>query len=400
MVEANAKILKKMLDRIGGEAEFLALSYNGEIRDAYFITTAPVRGFEKIVLGKDPIFVVNAAMRICGICHTAHGIASSEAFEDAMGIAPPYNGRILREAVGLVNRLQSHLLHLMLILPDIVPGERVLNYVIRVLKLHNIVSEILGELAGSVTHPPYIVIGGIAKSPSEDVLKKDIEKMERFLNQFMELLRDLENEYTERIDVLRNRRYSPPYLATHIFYGDKYNMDVNKVRILKYEDYRGNNIPDEARKTTSMIALYDDKTIETGPRARLTIYRNFTGDTLWDIQVARFIELKIDAKRIIELLEKIEPGEPTSTKILTYRHGKGIGVYEAPRGTLIHWVELDDNGRVKHYRIVVPTMFNIPQMENAAKGLSEEHVDVIPRIYDPCVPCSTHVVRIDYKGDV
>jgi len=67
----------------------------------------------------NPVFVINAAMRICGICHATHGIASSEAFEDAMGIMSPYNGLLLREVIELVNRIQSHILHLILMLPDI-----------------------------------------------------------------------------------------------------------------------------------------------------------------------------------------------------------------------------------------------------------------------------------------
>ncbi len=386
--------MRMELDRIGGEAELIAYSNNGVIKEAYFVTRAPVRGFEKMVMGKDPIFVVNAVMRICGICHAAHGIASSEAFEDAMGIAPPYNGRILREAIGLINRIQSHLLHLTLMLPDITPREKLGQYTIRVIKLYNTVSEILGSLGGSPTHPSYIVIGGISKMPSENMVAKTIEKTKKFIEEYKQLLQDLETDYTEKVDVLRSRRYHVKYIATHLFYGDKYNISLDKIRILRYEEYRGNNIPEEARRTTSMIALYADEKVEVGPRARLAIYRNFTGNTLWDIQEARFKEIMIDTEQILSLLDKIEYGEPTYTKILTYRRGKGVGVYEAPRGTLIHWVELDDNGRVKKYRIVVPTMFNIPHMEDAAIGFREEYVDLVPRIYDPCVPCSTHVIRL------
>jgi len=83
------------LQRIGGEAELIVYDDGGVVRQAYFITIAPVRGFEKIVKGKNPVFAVNAVMRICGICHAAHGIASAEAIEDAMGVSPPANGRYI-----------------------------------------------------------------------------------------------------------------------------------------------------------------------------------------------------------------------------------------------------------------------------------------------------------------
>ena len=385
---------RRELDRIGGEAEFIVYSVDGVVRDAYFVTRAPVRGFEKMVVGKDPIFVVNAVMRICGICHAAHGIASSEAFEDAMGIAPPYNGRVLREAVGLVNRVQSHLLHLMLMLPDIVHGELVKDYLVRVVKLYNKASEILGSLGGSPTHPSYIVIGGIYRVPGENIVAKNIEEIRRLIEEYHALRREIEDGYTEKIDVLRSRKYRPRYIASHLFYGDRYALDLGKIRVLRHEEYHGNNMPEEARGSTSMVALYGGEPVEAGPRARLGIYQGFSGDTLWDIQVARFNEITLAARRVAELLEKIEQGEPGYTRILTYRRGRGVGVYEAPRGTLIHWVELNDDGRVSSYRILVPTMFNIPHMEAAARGLREEYADLVPRIYDPCVPCSTHVIRL------
>lgn len=333
-------------------------------------------------------------MRICGICHAAHGIASSEAFEDAMGIVPPYNGRLLREAIGLVNRIQSHLLHLILILPDIVPHSLTREYSLRVIKLYNTISGVLEKLGGSTTHPNYIVIGGVLKKPSEEALSKITEELNTLSQDYRSLLKDLPSNYTEKVDFLKSRKYQTKYLATHLFYGDKYNIDVDKVYVKRYEEYKGKEIPGNIGRSTSMIALYDGKEVETGPRARLSIYKDFSGNTLWDIQLARFKEIEIDIERILELLNKIELREPTFTRVLIYRGGRGIGVYEAPRGTLIHTVELDDNGRVKQYKIIVPTMFNIPHIENAAISIREEYADLVPRIYDPCVPCATHIIRL------
>ncbi len=390
-------MFRRELERIGGEAELLAFAENGIVKDAYFVTTAPVRGFEKLVKGKNPVFVINAVMRICGICHAAHGIASAEAFEDAMGLAPPRNGRLLREAIGLTNRIQSHLLHLTLILPDIISRGELTSYTLRVLKLYNKINEILGLLGGAPTHPPYIVIGGIAKTPSEKILSKTIDDLEKFLEEYRTLKDKLEKNamVSDKIKFLVEKDYFPEMLATHIFYGDRFNIDPGKIRVLRYEDYRGNNMPAEARENTSMIAFYNDKIVEVGPRARLNIYRGFNDKTLWGIQIARFLEIEIDTQQIIRLLEKIDPRDASSTKLLTYRPGKGLGVYEAPRGVLIHIVELDDNGRVSNYKIIVPTMFNIPHMEISARGFPSNYVDLIPRIYDPCIPCSTHIIEID-----
>jgi len=76
----DENVLNLDLFRIGGEAKYLVYTKNDIAINAFFISRAPVRGFERLVRGKNPLFVVEATMRICGICHAAHGIASVEAF--------------------------------------------------------------------------------------------------------------------------------------------------------------------------------------------------------------------------------------------------------------------------------------------------------------------------------
>ncbi len=387
------------LQRVGGEAEFLAYDEDGVVQKAYFITTAPVRGFERIVKGKNPVFTVNAVMRICGICHAAHGIASAEAIEDAMGVSPPANGRYLRETIGLLNKIQSHLMHLVMIIPDLVQGNERMKYIVATLNILNKTNNILSKLGGSPTHPPYLVIGGVSRVPDEKTLAKLLGEIDELIEEYAVLRKEFETSISSSdvYEQLRTRKLRPRYLASHLFYGDKYSIRTDKIKVVRYEDIH-EDLPSEARENTSMIALYNDQIVETGPRARLNKYYDYSNDTLWGLQEARLIEIELFLKRSRELLEKIEVGEPGYSKVLVYRSGKGIGVFEAPRGTLIHMVELDDDGRISKYKIIVPTMFNIPVIEQAAQGFPSKHVDVIPRIYDPCIPCSTHIIRIE-KGE-
>ena len=169
-MEFSERVISTELSRIGGEAEYIVYSRDGIIVDAYFVSRAPVRGFETIVKGKNPLFVIEAVMRICGICHAAHGIAAAEAIEDAIGIAVPANGRLLREAIGLLNRIQSHLTHLILVTPDIIGKQFLGETIVSEIKLLNQVNELLTKLGGSPTHPPYITIGGVEKTPSNKLL--------------------------------------------------------------------------------------------------------------------------------------------------------------------------------------------------------------------------------------
>lgn len=136
-----------------------------------------------------------------------------------------------------------------------------------------------------------------------------------------------------------------------------------------------------------MLALYDGEYVEVGPRARLKSYRNFSFHGMMGLQIARLEEITLAFKRIEEILKEIDINQPVKTEGFMFRKGKGVGVYEAPRGLLIHRVSLNEEGRVENYSIIVPTMFNIPLMEktNSEMGI---------RLYDPCIPCATHCVEV------
>ncbi len=378
------------LQRICGESKFLVYVKNGVVDRAFFTTPFPLRKFEDMMKGKNPLFVVNAIMRICGVCHAAHGIASAEAMEDAMGIAPPMNGRYLREAIGLLNRVQSHLIHLTMILPDLVKRD----FLTSALNLLSKTDNVITKLGGGYTHPPNITIGGVENVPNEKTLARILETLDGLVEEYDAYKRTLLEEISssEVYEYLRSFEFKPKFLASDLFYGDKYNVTLGKVEVIRYEEFH-EELP-ELEFTPLAIALYNGEMVETGPRARLYEYRDYDNGTLWGLQEARLIEIELAYKRVRELLEKIEIGEPGKSDVLVYRSGKGVGVFEAPRGLLIHRVELDKNGRVKDYELIVPTMFLIPLIERVARNFKSEYAEIVPRIYDPCVPCcSAHVVK-------
>ena len=391
----NNRELVLEISRIGGEAKYLVFIDGERILDTYFISRAPVRGFERIVRGKNPLFVIEAVMRICGLCHSAHGIAAVEAFEDALGVSPPANGRFLREILGLLNRVQSHLIHLIFLTPDIVRKEYIENILIEEVKLLNSVNDVIARIGGSPTHPPYIVIGGFGKTPSEKILSDQKRNILTILERYKKIMEVLLDEYKQssKVEVLKNKVMKIKPLASHLFYGDRYNINLQKINVIHYEKYRSSK-HDLVSRTTSLVALYDNKAVEVGPRARLMIYREYRDNSLWGLQYARMIEIELSLLRTIELLEQVDPSEPSKSGSIIFKRGQGIGVYEAPRGTLIHFVELDSEGRVANYKIIVPTMFNIPYIESSARNLPANYADLVPRIYDPCIPCATHVIKV------
>ncbi len=385
----------RVLDRIAGEAKIVVVHDGEKIVDGYVVLSAPVRGFERLVLGKNLYFTVNALMRICGVCHAAHGIASAEALEDALSIVPPIQGRRLREAIGLINRVQSHLLHLALVARDIasVGLEWVKKRIIPVLES---VNQALARIGGSPTHPSRIVVGGVHPPPKEAAVREAVRRLRearKNLEQVVDEVLSSVNDLGEELDRIKLPS-SIGLLATHPFYGDKYSIDLDRVRVVRYDEYRG----DRSKLTSSvkplaLVALYADSVVEVGPRARLKRFAGFRGDSLLKLQEARMIETLYSIDRVIEVLESLHLNSPLRSPIMVLRSGEGVGVYEAPRGTLIHVASIDSDGRVSSYRIIVPTMFNILVVEECLRGAPVRLADLIVRVYDPCIPCALHYVR-------
>jgi len=388
-----SEIVLDKVCRIAGEAKLILYEEEGIVQDALFIATAPVRGFEKMVIGKNPLFTVEAAMRICGLCHASHGIAASEAIEHAIGIIPPRNGRLMREALGLINRAQSHTLLFLMVAGDLIKENKRNEVLFKLMNFHAKISDYLLKLGGAATHPPNLTIGGMLSVPKWSVfnnLKARFKELLTSWNAVEEILID-EDIQTEIADELRDTRKVSTYLASGFFYGDKYNIEWEKVSTIPYYDFRKEKA---ARESTTLVSFYNGEKVETGPRARMSTYREFKNESLYGLHLARIEDTRLAIQRLGEILDEVQMGEPFRTGDITFRPGKGIGVYEAPRGTLIHYVELGEEGRVLNLKIVVPTMFNIPVMEEMAKGLSVKAAEAVMRLYDPCIPCTTHVVKM------
>ncbi len=358
-----------------------------------FIPRAPLRGFEKMAEGKNPLFAVEAVMRICGLCHTSHGIACSEAIECSTGILPPRCGLLLRECLGILNRIQSHLLQLVMVLPDLYLEREKEGLMLKIFEVYSVISEALLRLGGAPTHPPYITIGGILKAPKETTLssaKRGISEGEEKWSVLQEELLD-EDKMSEVAEELRERKYRPEFLASHTFYGDKYNVNPKKVERKRYWEYRRE---EEAKESNSLIATYGGREVEVGPRARGFTYFGFKDSSLLGLHFARIQEISLNFMRLSQIFDELKPDEPYRTRNLSFGPGSGVGVFEAPRGTLFHFISLGEEGRVRELKIVVPTMFNIPIMERACKGLSLRAAEAVVRLYDPCVPCTVHYQEV------
>ena len=144
------------------------------------------------------------------------------------------------------------------------------------------------------------------------------------------------------------------------------------------------------------MAKYRNEITEVGPRARMRSFFRFTEKVPLSINVAYADDAILGCERIIEACDEININGKTRD-FSAPRKGKGVGVHEAPRGTNIHTLSLREDGIIDSYRIIVPTMFNIPVIDKALVGAPQEFAELVVRSYDPCLSCATHMVVV--KGD-
>ena len=366
----------------------LILEVDGEgiVSKAYYINTTPIRGFERMVVGRPAEFVPFAVMRICGICQTTHGIASCSAIEDAIGCEIPEDGRLLRELTGLGSRMHSHPIHHLLTLEDFVKpeeGDLKIEIIKLIQSMRKVGQFIVDTVGGEGIHPPNIVIGGMRTNISERAKAKlyyALRQFEKDAYRMYEIYQELIERFLEEVGIPDLGSHDYPYIASHTTYGDREAINWDGVvEIPPHRYYKDMKI---AESTSIMIPLYEGVPAEGGPRARLVKFGNFrSGGGAMDINIARAKENLGAVYRALEILDELNINGKTRVTP-EYRDGSGIGVHEAPRGMNTHFAEVGREGRIKSYRIIAASNWNFPVVEKAIEGYPHQYAEVIMRAFD------------------
>ncbi|ENN96145.1 coenzyme F420 hydrogenase subunit alpha [Methanocaldococcus villosus KIN24-T80] len=363
----------------------LILEVEGEIvKRAYYINTTPVRGFESMLRGKPIEFAPIAVMRICGICQATHGIASCEAIENALNCEVPKDGLLLRELIGLGNRMHSHPLHHLLTLDDFIKeGEEELKIeLIKIIqKMRKIGQMIVDIVGGEGIHPPNLVVGGVRNNITERAKAKiyyGLREYEKLAYELYEKYVPLVERFLEESGIPNLGMHNCPFLATSPTYGDREKIDWDQFIEIPPQRYYGNEI---GLETSVMIPLYNGSPVEVGPRARMITFGKFKPKSALDINIARAKENFGAVYRAYEILDEVNINGKTRAEI-EYKEGFGIGIHEAPRGTNVHMAETTKDGKIKRYSITAASTWNFPVVEKAIEGYPHQYAEVIMRAYD------------------
>ena len=383
------------------------------------------RLFEQLVLNRPYEDAPFITARICGICPTAHVMASILAIENALGVTTNDRIRALRNALQAGQIIQSHALHLFfLALPDYMN-------VINAIELHHLHPEIFKNalaikkagdklvevIGGRAIHPTAPVVGGFLTVPQADELKELMQNLKTSLPIALETV-ELFSSF-KYPDIKRKTEYFATQKAGKLCYleadtiisSDGVNTGVENYTYAFKEEVR----PDSPTK----YGTHDGHGFMVGALARLSLdhenlhpkalyayreiwgkefptYNSFHNNVAQAIEIVHLIEEAIAQLEIA--IDKVDQLSKVPYKV---RESAGVAVVEAPRGSLYHSVRLDKNGIITYYDIITPTVQSLVNLEEDADELMKKHaktdpdklykeVEMLIRAYDPCITCSVH----------
>ncbi len=448
------KITIEPVTRIEGHAKVtIHMKEDGSVEHAYMHVNE-FRGFEKFCEGRLFFEMPSITPRICGICPVSHHLASAKASDMITGQIPPRPANLLRELMHMGQIIQSHGMHFFeLAGPDLLLGfdaaPEIRNVVgliganpeltVKAVMLRKFGQEIIRTLGGRRIHPNFAVPGGVnrALQPAErDSILSGMDDAIGSLKIGLQIMKDWAERNMEDINkfaVFPTGYFGlvTPTNGLELYDGDIRLIDRDGLQLekfngvdylekiaehvepwsyLKFPYYKPMGYPGGVYRVGPLGRLNIAEQIDT-PLANdeLKIFKSLGSgkpveNTLY-YHYARLIEGLFAAERVRVLCD--DP-DILSTDILNTRRnftGHGVGVIEAPRGTLIHDYTTDENGKLLKVNLIVSTGHNNWAMSNAVDSVAKTYVkgpnvtegmlnrvEAAIRAYDPCLSCSTHAV--------
>ena len=452
------------ITRLEGHGKIdIFLDDKGEVTKAYY-QIPELRGFEIFSKGRPAEDMPQITSRICGVCPTAHHMAGTKALDDLYKVDPPPAAKKIRELIYNLFMLEDHALHVYILGgPDFIVGPdspKELRNVVgvigkvgvdvgkKVISMRRRVRELISYLGGKVIHPVFGLPGGVSKG----IAPEDLPKFKEVANDGLEFAKFTLQVFKDI--VLKNDSYvkmitSDTYTHKTYYMGlvdenNKVNFYDGKVRVIdptgkefiKFAPQQYLEHISEQVEPWSYVKFPYLKSIgwkgfvdgiESGvysvaPLARLNVadgmataeaqkacdelYKTLGGKPVhmtlanhW----ARVVEMLQAAEKCIELVNDPEITSKEIRTIPTKTPTVGIGIVEAPRGTLIHHYETDERGLITKVNLIVATAHNGARIamgvDKAAKGLIHggkvndgllNMIEMAFRAYDPCNACATH----------
>jgi NAD-reducing hydrogenase large subunit len=446
------------ITRVEGHGKItIQLDDKGVVQDAH-LHVLQFRGFEKFCEGRPYYEMPSLTARICGICPLSHLLAGAKAADAIMGLRIPEAAEMLRRVVHLAQITQSHALSFFhLSSPDFLmgwdadPSERNVlglaakhpDLAVSGIRLRKWGQQVIELLSGKRIHGHWIVPGGVA-SPitvaQRDEILKGIPDALATATRTLEFFKHMMEKLNEEVEVFGNfptmfmalgrkdgnlclygsRRRHEGWLR---FADEDGNIVADNIHPRDYQDYVGESVD----SASYMKAPYYKPLgfpygiYRVGPAARLNMarqcgtpladkalneYRGTYGEislSSFHNHYARLIEMVFAIERMEEILQDPEILDKDIRAEAKANEAEGVGIIEAPRGTLIHHYKVDHNGMMIGANLIVATAHNTLAMNRGLKQVADRYLsghtvtegmlnrmEGMIRSFDPCLSCATH----------
>jgi NAD-reducing hydrogenase large subunit len=438
--------------RIEGHAKItLYLNEAGRVGDARFHVTQ-VRGFERFVEGRPYYEMPSITARICGICPISHLLASVKACDAIMAVQIPEPARLLRELLHCAQFVQSHALSFFhLSAPDMLLGfdsDPKLRNVLGLAEKHPELAhdgialrkfgqQAIEKLAGERIHPSWTVPGGVNNPLSRenrDFILSELPIAKSIVRRTIKFFKTVVGDFQREIETFGNAPTRYAGLTDidgnlQIYDGIMRFQDAagkplaSVVRPLDYQKFIGERtLPFTYLKAPYFKPDgYPEGIYRVGPLARLNVaercgtpeadaeleeYRERFGrrpQSAFLFHYARLIEALYGVERMEQLLNEPDILSTQVRATAGVNSLEGVGIAEAPRGTLIHHYKVNESGAMVWANLIVATGHNNLAINQSIKQVAENFVDgnqlkegmlnrvqAVVRAFDPCLSCSTH----------
>ncbi len=458
------KVTIDPITRLEGHGKIeIFLDDEGNCQRAY-LQVPELRGFEEFSVGRPAEEMPRITTMICGVCPTAHHMASTKALDDLFKVEPTPAAKKIRELMYNAFQSEDHILHFFFLGgPDFVvgpqapAGERNVLGVIakagletggKVIEMRKRMRNVLRIIGGKPVMPSCGLPGGVSKGINEEERQKIIEAGEygvEFCKVALQIFDDIVLKNKDYVDLVTGDVYShKTYYMGLVDKNNRVNFYDGQVRVVdpdgkqftkfKPQDYL-NHIREHVEPWSYIKFTYlkklgwkgfidgkDSGVYRVAPLARLNasdgmatplaheayqkMYSVLGGKPVHSTLAfhwARLVEALYASERVLELARDPEITSPDIVNLPTKTPKEGIGIVEAPRGTLIHHYQTDDRGILTKVNLIVATVNNAAainmSIDKAARSLIKNGkvsdgilnmVEMGFRAYDPCHACATH----------
>lgn len=416
----------KNLSKIEGHTDLDLKVREGKVESCKLKIRENKRFFEESLIGQNFNQAPTIMSRICGTCSSAHLLGCIEAIEKTFNLDVSEQTKVLRNLLTNAGHLRDHAMHLYFFcLPDVFDKDSVFDFKgneknllhdgLHIKEAGNYLSIIVG---GRAVHPPNSVIGGFIKFPTQEEVKEAINKLN---DSRKRVLKIIDIFYKDKTDFSRKTNYVG-------LINKDYNFLEGQIKTAKGTVIPESKFGDYLEKvvlpySTASGFKWESKDYMVGALARLNLNKDnlhkktkkdcekylkiFPNNNIFNNNTAQAIECLHIIDSSIELLKReFKEEKPLKPQI---KESTGVGVVEAPRGTLYYKISINKLGKIIALDLCIPTQQNIIHLEkdissyveqllkkNKDKSFITREIEKMIRAYDPCMSCATHFLRVNW----